>query len=52
MNSKSNNKKIAVEELDKALDDYMMKDSRTAQARLDAELDEYMGDAEDILKNL
>jgi hypothetical protein len=43
------NKKPTAEDLDKALDAYMMKDPKTAQAKLDAELTSYMDEAGDIL---
>jgi hypothetical protein len=42
-------KKPTTEDLDKALDAYMMKDPKTAQAKLDAELTSYMDEAGDIL---
>ncbi|KAI8970453.1 hypothetical protein BDF20DRAFT_838810 [Mycotypha africana] len=42
-------KPLTAEQLDKALDSYMMKDSTYAQAKLDAELDSYMDEASDIL---
>lgn len=38
-------KPVTAESLDKALDSYMMKDPKTAQAKLDAELNSYMDDA-------
>ncbi|CAO3633720.1 unnamed protein product [Cunninghamella echinulata] len=38
-------KPLSAEALDKALDSYMMKDPKTAQAKLDAELNSYMDDA-------
>ncbi|KAI9302359.1 hypothetical protein BJ944DRAFT_242439 [Cunninghamella echinulata] len=40
-----NKKPLSAEALDKALDSYMMKDPKTAQAKLDAELNSYMDDA-------
>lgn len=33
--------------MDKSLDDYMMKDPKTAQSRLDADLTKYMDEAND-----
>lgn len=42
-------KPATAEDLDKALDAYMMKDPKTAQAKLDAELTSYMDEAGDIL---
>ncbi|KAI7902102.1 uncharacterized protein BX663DRAFT_81704 [Cokeromyces recurvatus] len=47
--NKKDTKKLTAEELDKALDSYMMKDPKTAQAKLDAELTAYMDEAPDIL---
>ncbi|KAI9480302.1 MAG: hypothetical protein EXX96DRAFT_537588 [Benjaminiella poitrasii] len=47
--TKKPNKKLTAEDLDKVLDSYMMKDPKTAQAKLDAELAAYMDDAPDIL---
>ncbi|KAI8372956.1 uncharacterized protein BYT42DRAFT_53312 [Radiomyces spectabilis] len=50
---KSKDKKPATaEDLDKALDEYMMKDPKTAQSKLDAELSAYMDEAGDILMEL
>lgn len=46
---KVTDKKPTVDDLDKALDAYMMKDPKTAQAKLDAELTSYMDEAGDIL---
>ncbi|CAO3648142.1 unnamed protein product [Cunninghamella blakesleeana] len=40
-----NKKPVTSESLDKALDSYMMKDPKTAQAKLDEELNSYMDDA-------
>ncbi|KAG0170068.1 hypothetical protein DFQ28_002582 [Apophysomyces sp. BC1034] len=45
-------KKVTSEDLDKALDDYMMKDPKTAQSKLDLELTSYMDEADDILMDL
>ncbi|KAF7722538.1 hypothetical protein EC973_003065 [Apophysomyces ossiformis] len=45
-------KKMTSEDLDKALDDYMMKDPKTAQSKLDLELTSYMDEADDILMDL
>lgn len=46
-------KPLSAQELDKSLDDYMMKDPKTAQSRLDAELSSYMEEAgEDDLMEL
>ncbi|KAG1051391.1 hypothetical protein G6F43_006399 [Rhizopus delemar] len=45
---KSDNKKkkpLSAEDLDKSLDAYMMKDPKTAQAKLDEELTSYMNEA-------
>ncbi|KAI7881737.1 uncharacterized protein EV154DRAFT_568262 [Mucor mucedo] len=42
-------KPASAQDLDKALDDYMMKDPKTMQARLDADITSYMAEAEDIL---
>lgn len=42
-------KKPTTEDLDKALDAYMMKDPKTAQAKLDAELTSYMDEASELL---
>ncbi|ORY94884.1 hypothetical protein BCR43DRAFT_516510 [Syncephalastrum racemosum] len=50
--TKQKPKKLSVDDLDKSLDAYMMKDSKTAQSKLDAELDSYMDDNDDILKEL
>ncbi|KAI7887076.1 hypothetical protein K492DRAFT_232978 [Lichtheimia hyalospora FSU 10163] len=44
--------RLSATDLDKSLDDYMMKDPKTAQSRLDAELNEYMDDSGDILMDL
>jgi hypothetical protein len=41
-------KPATAEELDKALDNYMMKDPKTAQAKLDADMNAYMAEIEDI----
>lgn len=38
-------KNMSADDLDKALDTYMMKDPKVAQTRLDDELDSYMDDA-------
>ncbi|KAI8328734.1 hypothetical protein BC941DRAFT_444462 [Chlamydoabsidia padenii] len=38
-------KPLSADDLDKALDTYMMKDPKAAQARLNDELDSYMGEA-------
>ncbi|SAL94833.1 hypothetical protein [Absidia glauca] len=38
-------KSMSANDLDKALDTYMMKDPKVAQTRLDDELDSYMGEA-------
>lgn len=40
-------KPLTAEDLDKSLDDYMMKDPKTAQSRLDADLTKYMDEAND-----
>ena len=45
-------KPVSAQDLDKSLDDYMMKDPKTAQSRLDAELNSYMDDAGDVLMDL
>ncbi|KAI7868962.1 hypothetical protein BDF14DRAFT_1789855 [Spinellus fusiger] len=45
-------KKSSAEDLDKALDAYMMKDPKTAQQKLDEELNSYMDEAGDILMEL
>jgi hypothetical protein len=50
--TKQKPKKLSADDLDKSLDAYMMKDSKTAQSKLDAELDSYMDDNDDILKEL
>lgn len=42
-------KPASAQDLDRALDDYMMKDPKTMQARLDADITSYMAEAEDIL---
>jgi hypothetical protein len=42
-------KPATAQDLDKSLDDYMMKDPKTMQARLDADITSYMAEAEDIL---
>lgn len=42
-------KPATADDLDRALDAYMMKDPKTAQAKLDAELTSYMDEAGDIL---
>lgn len=42
-------KPASAEDLDRALDDYMMKDPKTMQARLDDDITSYMAEAEDIL---
>ncbi|KAI8978523.1 hypothetical protein BDB01DRAFT_898745 [Pilobolus umbonatus] len=42
-------KKMSAEDLDKSLDAYMMKDPKTAQAKLDAELNAYMDEAGDTI---
>lgn len=44
-------KKLSAEDLDKALDSYMMKDPKAARARLDDDMNAYMAEAEDILMN-
>lgn len=44
-------KKLTAEDLDKALDNYMMKDPKAARARLDDDMNAYMAEAEDILMN-
>lgn len=44
--------RLSATDLDKSLDDYMMKDPKTAQSRLDAELNEYMDESGDILMDL
>lgn len=41
-------KPATTEELDRALDNYMMKDPKTAQAKLDADMNAYMAEIEDI----
>ncbi|CEP12520.1 hypothetical protein [Parasitella parasitica] len=46
---KKETKKPTADDLDRALDAYMMKDPKTAQAKLDAELTSYMDEAGDIL---
>ncbi|KAI8639950.1 hypothetical protein BD408DRAFT_420601 [Parasitella parasitica] len=46
---KDTKKPATADDLDKALDAYMMKDPKTAQAKLDAELTSYMDEAGDIL---
>ncbi|KAI9259923.1 hypothetical protein BY458DRAFT_557709 [Sporodiniella umbellata] len=45
--SKKNEKKkpLSADDLDRSLDAYMMKDPKTAQAKLDAELSSYMSEA-------
>ncbi|KAI9022742.1 hypothetical protein CLU79DRAFT_835114 [Phycomyces nitens] len=45
-------KKATAEDLDKALDAYMMKDPKTAQLKLDEEITSYMDEAGDILMEL
>ncbi|KAI9493527.1 hypothetical protein BDB00DRAFT_872207 [Zychaea mexicana] len=45
-------KPVSAQDLDKSLDDYMMKDSKTAQSRLDAELNSYMDEGGDVLMDL
>ncbi|KAI8147318.1 hypothetical protein BJV82DRAFT_575317 [Fennellomyces sp. T-0311] len=45
-------KPVSAQDLDKSLDDYMMKDPKTAQSRLDAELNSYMDEAGDVLMDL
>ncbi|KAG2236175.1 hypothetical protein INT48_003794 [Thamnidium elegans] len=42
-------KPSTAEDLDRALDDYMMKDPKAMQARLDDDITSYMAEAEDIL---
>lgn len=42
-------KPATAEDLDRALDDYMMKDPKAMQARLDDDITSYMAEAEDIL---
>ncbi|KAK4516836.1 uncharacterized protein ATC70_000161 [Mucor velutinosus] len=42
-------KPATADDLDRALDAYMMKDPKTAQAKLDAELTSYMDEAGDVL---
>ncbi|OBZ90816.1 hypothetical protein A0J61_01149 [Choanephora cucurbitarum] len=42
-------KPLTAEELDRAMDAYMMKDPKTAQAKLDAEITSYMDEANDLL---
>lgn len=44
--------RLSATDLDKSLDDYMMKDPKTAQSRLDAELNEYMDESGDILMDI
>ncbi|KAL0077934.1 hypothetical protein J3Q64DRAFT_1288295 [Phycomyces blakesleeanus] len=45
-------KRATAEDLDKALDAYMMKDPKTAQIKLDEEITSYMDEAGDILMDL
>ncbi|KAI8099237.1 uncharacterized protein BX664DRAFT_320752 [Halteromyces radiatus] len=45
-------KAVSADDLDKALDSYMMKDPKTAQAKLDDELNTYMDEAGDVLMDL
>ena len=47
-NKKVVKKPATAEELDRALDSYMMKDPKTAQARLDDDMAAYMAEAEDL----
>ncbi|ORZ12415.1 hypothetical protein BCR42DRAFT_82073 [Absidia repens] len=49
---KRKKKALSADDLDKALDTYMMKDPKTAQARLNDELDSYMDEAGDVLMDL
>ncbi|KAI9317437.1 hypothetical protein BX666DRAFT_1621363 [Dichotomocladium elegans] len=49
---KSTRTSLSTTDLDKALDDYMMKDPKVAQSKLDAELTEYMDDSGDVLMDL
>ncbi|KAI8370941.1 hypothetical protein BD560DRAFT_423723 [Blakeslea trispora] len=48
-NQQKKKKPLTQEELDKAMDAYMMKDPKTAQAKLDAEISSYMDEANDLL---
>ncbi|CAO3588868.1 unnamed protein product [Absidia cylindrospora] len=49
---KRKKKALSADDLDKALDTYMMKDPKTAQARLNDELDSYMDEAGDVSMDL
>ncbi|KAI9353088.1 hypothetical protein BD770DRAFT_392991 [Pilaira anomala] len=42
-------KPATAEDLDRALDDYMMKDPKSMKTRLDDDIESYMAEAEDIL---
>ncbi|KAI9271751.1 hypothetical protein BDA99DRAFT_534223 [Phascolomyces articulosus] len=46
-NNNKGKKPVTAKDLDKSLDDYMMKDPQTAQSRLDAELNSYMDESGD-----
>ena len=52
-NKNDNNRKpVTAQDLDKSLDAYMMKDAKTAQSKLDDELDSYMDESGDVLMDL
>jgi hypothetical protein len=42
-------KPVSKDDLDKSLDEYMMKDPKTAQARLDDELNQYLADGDLVM---
>lgn len=42
-------KQVSKDDLDKSLDEYMMKDPKTAQARLDDELNQYLADGDLVM---
>ncbi|KAM3581356.1 hypothetical protein VKS41_006182 [Umbelopsis sp. WA50703] len=42
-------KQMSKDDLDKSLDEYMMKDPKTAQARLDDELNQYLADGDLVM---
>ncbi|KAI7858629.1 hypothetical protein BDC45DRAFT_565381 [Circinella umbellata] len=52
-NKNDNSRKpVTAQDLDKSLDAYMMKDAKTAQTKLDDELDSYMDESGDVLMDL
>lgn len=46
---RSKPKSMSKDDLDKSLDEYMMKDPKTAQARLDDELNQYLADGDLVM---